>query len=193
VLLLLLVGTLEIAGVPPVGAASTALTAALAATGYGGFALVALGTLGLLARRIGSPGLRKYSGVPEYLNLVVVFSVALSVVAIQATRDPLFATTCAFVTSLMAFRPQPADMGLAQMVEMGLGAFLVAYVPLTRMSHFVAKYFLYHDVRWHDEPNRPGSRIEARVKQALDFGVSWDAPHIPKNKKWGQVVTESER
>ena len=31
-------------------------------------------------------------------------------------------------------------------------AALVAYIPLTHMSHFIGKYFTYHAVRWDDAP-----------------------------------------
>ncbi len=182
-------GTLDIAGVTLSGAPAVALSWALAVTGHGGFGLTALGALGLLWRRATSAELRRFSGLPEYLNLVVIATVSVAVIAIQSMHDPMFARMTEIATSLMAFRELP-DMAAAQVVETGMGAFLIAYIPVTRMSHFVAKYFLYHDVRWNDDPNFRGSKIEARVKQALDFGVSWDAPHIQKGKKWGQVVTE---
>ncbi len=42
---------------------------------------------------------------------------------------------------------------------------LVAYIPLTHMSHMFMKYFLYHKVKWDDAPNRRGGRIEAAVRE----------------------------
>lgn len=185
-------GTLELAGVQIQGTLASVQSSLLAVTAYAGFGLAGLGAVGLLLRRAGSAELRRFSGLSEFVNLILIAAVAFAVVGIQVTADPLFAHTQKFVTSIMAFRA-PADLPVALQAQMWMGAFLLAYIPVTRMSHFVAKYFLYHDVRWHDTPNTRGSKIEARIQQALQFGVSWDAPHIPKGKKWGEAVTEVEK
>jgi nitrate reductase gamma subunit len=63
------------------------------------------------------------------------------------------------------------------------------YFPITRMMHLFAKYFTYHDVRWEDEQNIKGSKLEKRVKEALNFGVSWSAPHMKTGKTWAEVAT----
>jgi len=57
------------------------------------------------------------------------------------------------------------------------------------MMHLFAKYFLYHNVRWEDEPNVKGGKLEKKVKEALNFGVSWSAPHIQAGKTWAEVAT----
>ena len=50
-----------------------------------------------------------------------------------------------------------------------LASFLIAYIPLTHMSHMFMKYFLYHNVKWDDAPNRPGSLIESAVEKNLEI------------------------
>ena len=67
----------------------------------------------------------------------------------------------------------------------------MAYIPLTHMSHFFTKWFMYHDIRWSDEPNIRGGRIERRVTEALHYPVSWSAPHIRGDgrKNWVDVAT----
>jgi hypothetical protein len=77
-------------------------------------------------------------------------------------------------------------------IEVVLIAFTVAWITLTRMSHFVAKYFLYHAVRWNDTPNERGSKIEKTLVKALSRKVSWSAAHIQTGKSWGEVVTATE-
>jgi hypothetical protein len=57
------------------------------------------------------------------------------------------------------------------------------------MMHLFAKYFTYHDVRWEDEQNVKGSKLEKKVKEALNFGVSWSAPHMKTGKTWAEVAT----
>jgi hypothetical protein len=76
--------------------------------------------------------------------------------------------------------------------EIVLGSALLAYIPLTHMSHFFTKWFLYHDVRWDVEVNRVGSRLEAAIGRQLGYRVSWDAAHIRGDgkKTWVDVATE---
>jgi hypothetical protein len=75
--------------------------------------------------------------------------------------------------------------------EIILGSLLVAYIPLTHMSHFFTKWFTYHDIRWNDEPNLAGGKIEKKVGDALHYPVSWSAPHIRGDgkKTWVDVAT----
>jgi nitrate reductase gamma subunit len=68
---------------------------------------------------------------------------------------------------------------------------LVAYIPLTHMSHFVGKYFAYHSVRWDDAPNLKGGPKEAAIMANLMQKVTWAAPHIQSNgeKNWVELAT----
>ena len=68
-----------------------------------------------------------------------------------------FGSLTTFATALVTLQPAAVTAPVA--VEIVLGSLLLAYLPLTRMFHFVAKYFLYHDVRWSDEANRRGGAI----------------------------------
>ncbi len=69
---------------------------------------------------------------------------------------------------------------------------LLAYIPLTHMSHFVGKYFAYHAIRWNDTPNLAGGDQEETIRLLLSQPVSWAAPHIKGDgkKTWGEVCTE---
>jgi len=73
-----------------------------------------------------------------------------------------------------------------------LGSLLAAYIPLTHMSHFFTKWFMYHEVLWDDEPNLQGSKMEAKLMEYLKYPVSWSAPHIAGDgkKTWVDVATE---
>ena len=60
-----------------------------------------------------------------------------------------------------------------------LGAVMI-YIPLTKMSHYVGKFFTFHNVIWDNEPNLPGSKIESEIiKQSKDPKPAnqWAAPH----------------
>jgi nitrate reductase gamma subunit len=69
---------------------------------------------------------------------------------------------------------------------------LVAYIPLTHMSHFVGKYFAYHTIRWNDAPNLRGGDQEQPIQDLLNRPVTWAAPHIRGDgkKTWADVATE---
>ncbi len=164
--------------------------------GYAGLGLGLLGAAALLATRTFDPNYREYTKKGDYFNLA--FFVATLVVALvaQALADPHFAVARAYFARLLTFNSSPADVrlaspGLLSGLEIAMASLLVAYIPLTHMSHFFTKWFMYHDIRWNDEPNLVGGKIEQEVAQALHYPVSWSAPHIRGDgtKTWVDVAT----
>jgi nitrate reductase gamma subunit len=105
--------------------------------------------------------------------------------------DRDFSILRGFVRALVTFQAAP-DMPRLVGAEIVFGSFLLAYIPLTHMSHFFTKWFLYHDIRWDDEVNRPGSKLEAAVKRQLGHKVAWNAAHIHGGgeKTWVDVATQ---
>jgi nitrate reductase gamma subunit len=77
-------------------------------------------------------------------------------------------------------------------LQVTLTSILIAYIPLTHMSHFITKYFTFHNVLWDDEPNKQGSAIEKKLLEYLGYKVTWAAPHIAGDgkKNWVDVATE---
>ena len=70
---------------------------------------------------------------------------------------PALALAQGFLTFHTTLRFQPLlATGLV------LSALLTAYIPMTHMSHFIAKYFTYHTVRWDNRPNLKGSDLARR-------------------------------
>jgi nitrate reductase gamma subunit len=161
-----------------------------------GLALGIFGALGLLHRRLSDPALKQFAAPADIFNLVffvVVFGFAL---ASTVVADPDFSTTMAFVRGLVTFSVAPVHGegwgALLPSISAVLLAALVAYIPLTHMSHFVGKYFAYHAIRWNDEPNLRGGADEAKINLLLDKPVSWAAPHIQGDgrKTWVDLATE---
>jgi nitrate reductase gamma subunit len=176
----------------PVGAVVRVLIPVL---GYAGLVLGLIGAFGLIQRRRQRP-LRDYSAPMDTVNLVF-FVVAFSVALVTALAvDRSFATVSQLVGNLASFRVVPlAGTGAAVVlpsVSAILLAMLLAYIPLTHMSHFVGKYFAYHAIRWADEPNLPGGKREKVINELLNQPVSWSAPHIGGDgkKSWLDVATE---
>jgi nitrate reductase gamma subunit len=194
--LLVLGGMLTAAGVnvgPNGGVIGRLLHHLTYIVGYDGFILGLGGAIALLVRRVSDVDYREYTKTGDYFNLaffVVTFAVAL---AAQLFGDPNFSGMRAYFARLLTFGLSSAGPKLTSLgaLEVFLGSVLLAYIPLTHMSHFFTKWFMYHDIRWGDEPNLVGGEIEGRINEALQYPVSWSAPHIRGDgkKNWVDVAT----
>ena len=164
-----------------------------------GLALGCLGAFALLIRRLTLPALRAYTVPADIFNLaffIVTFACGLlTFVLVDSHADKAMA----FAVNLASFnwKPMPGT-GLAWMLPTAtvtLASSLIAYIPLTHMSHFVGKYFAYHAIRWNDKPNLAGGPQEAKIAKLLAYKVSWAADHIQGggNKTWADLAMENPR
>jgi nitrate reductase gamma subunit len=162
--------------------------------GFLGLTLGTAGTAALFRRRLKDPELRNYSSFSDYWNLAFIFAFFLVGLLAWLFHDHAFDGARAYIYSLLTFGRIPAEMGGNRTLLGGmaviLGSLLVAYIPLTHMSHMFMKYFMYHSVRWEDTPNLKGSRIEASVLGNLGLKPTWVAPHIGADgkKTWGEIA-----
>jgi len=164
-----------------------------AALWVGGLALTLAGGLGLLLRRLTDEDLKPYTTFGHIFNLLF-FLVALGIAAwhlVAYDTIPLLGGLRGVVQGLVTLRA--ADMTVPLFVHVAVLAVLLAYIPLTHMSHFFMKYFLYHDLRWDDEPNLKGGKFEPRIQEMLGYKVSWAAPHIrgEGKKSWLDLAVEN--
>ncbi len=163
--------------------------------GFAGLGLGFIGAAALLARRAFDEDYAEYTKKGDYFNLA--FFVATLAVALVAHifGDPYFVGLRGYVTQLITFDFAAASASSSSFslgaLEIIMGCLLLAYIPLTHMSHFFTKWFMYHDIRWSDEPNFKGSKIEKKIQEALAYPVSWSAPHIRGDgkKNWVDVAT----
>jgi len=162
--------------------------------GFLGLTLGTVGTAALFRRRLKDPELRNYSSFSDYLNLAFIFAFFLVGLLAWLFHDPGFDGARAYIYSLLTFGGTPAGMAenrtFLGFLSIVLGSLLIAYIPLTHMSHMFMKYFMYHSVRWEDTPNLKGSRIEAAVLENLGLKPTWAAPHIGADgkKTWGEIA-----
>ena len=166
-----------------------ALHAASTACGTAGALLSLLGSIGLLVRRISRPELRQYSSFGDFLNLTW-FAVTLVLLlagewfrpAGSAGPVAILRGAARFDTSLQF--PAVLTAGIAA------GVLLLAYIPMTHMSHFIAKYFTYHQVRWDERANVSGGSIEKQMAEYLMYRPTWSAPHIGAGgRTWAEIAT----
>ncbi|MEW6074097.1 MAG: respiratory nitrate reductase subunit gamma [Planctomycetota bacterium] len=161
-----------------------------------GLVLALAGAAGLLQRRLTAPELREFSAKADYWNLALFLVVFGIVFANFLLIDRDFTRVRALVAGLVTFDAAKTTgsgvAGILPAVSMIAMSALVAYIPLTHMSHFVGKYFAYHAIRWNDAPNFPGGPQEKKIQGVLSQPVSWAAPHVKADgrKSWVDLATE---
>lgn len=159
-------------------------------TGMAGLALAILGALGLLACRLTDENLKIYTTPGDIFNLLF-FIVTLGALSAGYLSRPASAPDMlALFKGLVTFNTRLEIPGMFA-AGLFLAGLLMAYIPLTHMSHFIAKYFTYHSVRWDDAPNRRGGKLEARLAEYLTYRPTWAAAHVGADgkKTWAQIAT----
>jgi nitrate reductase gamma subunit len=182
----------QLAGV--VIGSGSALSSAIAALtnlfGPLGFVLVIGGAIGLIYKRMTDPGLRRYTSAEHFFNLGLFIVTMGSTTLTWLFTDPDFHLARTFTANLISFNMELIHSPLFNL-QILLAAFTIAYIPITHMSHFFMKYFLYHDIRWGDEPNINTPRTDEKIGVVLNYPVSWSASHIAGHGKttWAEVAT----
>jgi nitrate reductase gamma subunit len=145
--------------------------------GVGGIVLFAFGSISLMIKRLASGVLSKYTNARDYFNLLFLIAVVVSGIIVW---DVGFYLGREVMKSLLTFQPIEADMALT--IHLILLGMVLIYIPFSKMSHYVGKFFAYHKILWGDEPNLRGSNLEKKVQKALSYKPkdSWSAPHIKK-------------
>jgi predicted membrane protein len=124
----------------------------------------------------------------DFINLYFILILGVTLLITLVNSNSGFAASKLYTKNLVTFNfASISDVPF--IIHTVLLSIFFLYFPITRMMHLFAKYFTYHNVRWEDEPNVKGSKLEKKVKEALNFGVSWSAPHIQTGKTWAEVAT----
>jgi nitrate reductase gamma subunit len=172
--------------VAAVGLAGGAWVTALAMAGTLGGALTAFGALFLIVVRSTDPRLRPCTSPVDRLNLALL--ALLGALSAAVAAPPAGMASVAAAVGQMIRLQSPQVSGLVGL-QMAVAALFLLYLPFTRMVHFFAKYFTYHQVRWDDRDVEPGSTLEKRLRAALNFGVTWSAEHVRTGNTWLEVAT----
>ncbi len=165
--------------------------------GVAGLALGCLGAVLLLHRRLTLPALRAHTVPADIFNLaffIVTFACGLLTFGLVDRRGELAMAFAANLTTFhLASVPGTGIDWFLPTATVVLSSSLLAYVPLTHMSHFVGKYFAYHAIRWNDRPNLAGGPQEAKIGKLLAYKVSWGAEHIrgAGKKTWADLAMEN--
>ena len=180
---------LALTGAAAPGAIGTLLRAAYTAAGAAGMTLTLGGALALFAYRRTTPALRNSTTPGDLFNLLF-FVAALGLVAAGAFTAPAGSPGLAAIAAGALTWNLSLEVPRLLAAGLILTALLVAYIPLTHMSHFIGKYFTYHAVRWDDRPLAGNRRIAAALAESLTYRSRWSAGHVAAGKTatWAEVV-----
>jgi len=158
------------------------ITAALALAGYlaGG-----LGALSLILKRRLDSNYRPFTTPAMYLKLGLLGAVFISGIWAWSTIPAYASATGGFVKDLLTL-----DGGItaapALAAHIIISLLFIAYLPLTDMLHFIAKYFTHHAVRWNDKPL--DEKMNTKLERLIARPVNWAAPHAGSGKSWAETV-----
>jgi len=188
----LILSTLLVLLAPQVmaGTLGSVLTGLYSVLGAAGALLAMVGAFGLMLRRLRDPDLRNYTAPGDIFNLLFFLVSFGTLTAGYLLRGDGYAGTLALATGLLTF---DTSLAVPPVLAAGLilSSLLITYIPLTHMSHFIAKYFTYHSIRWDDAPVKGAAALQKRFAEYLTYRPNWSAPHIGANgsKTWADIAT----
>jgi nitrate reductase gamma subunit len=146
------------------------------------------GTLGLLGKRLLDRDLRWSNTVGTIANLLFLGTVFVSGGIVWLGSANSMLELHLFITAVISFDPS-VTLASPLSIHVVLTLLFCAYLPFTNMFHFIAKYFMYHGVRWNDSPHN--SHMERRVRGLLNRTVSWSAEHAECGREatWNEIVS----
>lgn len=156
---------------------------------WAGAIIGAIGTIVMFSKRAFDKKFKMYNTGSHFFNIIHIGVINFSLIVWLVTDKSFIANHMSLFGSLFTLSAPPA-LGIAAWVHIIASLLFFIYLPFTHMTHFFTKYFTYHDVRWEDEPNKPGSKLEKKVVEAVSQPVTWAAPHIQADgkKNWVDLV-----
>lgn len=165
----------------PIGAFATVVNFLAILAGIVAGVLMTVGAIGLLCKRLFVKEFKAYTTPQEYFNLCALLATS-AMGLVNWLGDMQFEFGRNIARAMFTFKPladfYDGSVPIQLTVFILLLGFISIYIPLTKMSHYVGKYFTFHKVIWDNEPNMPGSKIEANILAAAQ------KPKNPDAKKW---------
>jgi nitrate reductase gamma subunit len=154
-----------------------------------GFAFGSLGVIGMIIKRSIDSNLRPFNSFIRYFNLVFLGIVSVSGLAAWVYNGNYGYKISYFIESLITM-DTAVMVAFPLSLHIILSMLFILYLPMSDMIHFVAKYFMYHEIRWNDKPL--DVKMEKEVQKMLLQPINWSAGHINSSggKKWSVIVKE---
>ena len=62
------------------------------------------------------------------------------------------------------------------------------YMPFSKLIHYIAKYFTFHQALWDDGFKAAGDATDRQLVRQLGYTASWAGPHMVPGKTWLEEV-----
>jgi nitrate reductase gamma subunit len=161
----------------------------LLVTGGIAFATGTFGSLGMPIVRLVDRGLRSYSIPMNYFNYLFFLVVYGSGLYAWLVLDPTFEEYRTYWMGLITLTPP--ELHPVTLIHICLFDLFLIYLPFTRSTHYITRILAYFFIRWDDEPNRRGSKMEKQINGLLGQKLSWEGKHIPAGKSWVEAAMET--
>lgn len=158
----------------------------IVATGALSFLSGMFGSIIVMLNRILNKNLRENAVPLNFFTYVFTFVVFLTGFYSWFFTDPDLSEYREFWVGLLTldFR----DVRLWTKIHIVVFDLFLIYLPFTRSLHYITRFLAFFLIRWDDEPNIPGGKLEKELKSLFENEVSWAAPHIQKSKKWKELA-----
>jgi len=159
---------------------------AILITGIVSFIAGTVGSIFIIINRIIDKSLRTYATPLNFLMYIFTLVVFISGLYSWYFIDPDMKEYREFWKGLITFHFVGVDVGT--MVHIILFDLFLIYLPFTRSLHYITRLFAFFLIRWDDEPNRRGSKLEKRLIKNLNQKVGWQGPHIGAGRSWNELA-----
>jgi len=149
-----------------------------------------VGAVGLIATRSLHPRVRAFTTRGALFNLALLG--ALLATAIPRAAE---AGLPALVSNLVRthWNISAGQYSSITVAHICIVAFFLAYFPFTHMTHAYMKYFMWHGIRWDDQPAIFDPHASKSLSSNVSRTASWAAPHIAASgpRPWAEVVASN--
>ncbi len=184
--------------VGPASSFGTLLTKIAGITVISSYILGGIGCAGMLVKRLFDSKLKIFTTAGSIFNLIFILAIFVSglkaisgINIFTADQSNIIGQLQIFVTGLATF-DSSVTIHSSVIWHIGISLAFMVYMPFTHMSHFIMKWFTYHHIRWNDEPNVTGSKLEKQILENLTLKPTWAAKHLRADgtKTWVDIATE---
>lgn len=155
--------------------------------GVASFILGAFGCLTLIIKRATNNELSLYTAPVDYFNLL--FMLSIFVTGIISWRvDPSFTGPRSFVEGVIFFNLSPVPSIV--ILNFLLFELFLIYMPFSKLLHYLAKYFNFHQSLWDDAFKTKDSPKDKKNLEQVGYKFLWAGPHSNPDKTWLENAQE---
>jgi nitrate reductase gamma subunit len=159
----------------------TALSQITNIVGIVAFISGAFGCLALITKRATNKELSLYTAPVDYFNLLFMLSIFGTGILSWITDSSLI-NSRKYVDGLIFFNL--SDVPPIVILNFVLFGLFLIYMPFTKLLHYLAKYFNFHQSLWDDAFKAKDSPKDKKNVEEVGYKFFWAGPHVNPDKTW---------